>query len=213
MKVLIADDHKIVRQGLVLLLKSDPKIEKVFEASGGKDAVKMAAELKPDVCIMDLHMPDMNGADATREILAKNPKIRVIALTTDSDKRFIKEVFKAGASGYLLKDCAVDELVHAIHSVMSGRTYLSSTVSNLIIEGYASDSTANKQAVSTPLTARETEVLKLIAEGLSSKEIAAKLNMSVRTVETHRHAISEKLNLRSIAELTKYALKMGLISH
>jgi two-component system, NarL family, response regulator NreC len=213
MKVLIADDHKIVRQGLVLLLKSDPKIEKVFEANGGNEAVKMAAELKPDVRIMDLHMPDMNGADATRAILAKNPKIRVIALTTDSDKRFIKEVFKAGASGYLLKDCAVEELVQAIHSVMSGRTYLSSTVSNLIIEGYAADITANKQAVSTPLTARETEVLKLIAEGLSSKEIAAKLNMSTRTVETHRHAISEKLNLRSIAELTKYALKMGLISH
>jgi two-component system response regulator NreC len=212
MKVLITDDHKIVRQGLMLLLKKESKIEKIFEADGGNEAVKMAAEHKPDVVIMDLHMPDLNGADATRAILAKNPKIKVIALTTDSDKRFIKQVFKAGASGYLLKDCAVEELVQAINAVMSGRTYLSSTVSSIILEGYADESNAALAKVPNALTPRETEVLKYVAEGLSSKEIAVKLNMSIRTVETHRHMIGEKLNLRTIADLTKYALKIGLIS-
>jgi DNA-binding NarL/FixJ family response regulator len=161
---------------------------------------------------MDLHMPDMNGTDATRAILEKNPKIKIIALTTDSDKRFIKQAFRAGASGYLLKDCALEELVQAIHTVRSGKRYLSATVSEIIVDGIASDSSGESKAVETPLTPRETEVLKLVAEGLSTKEIAVRLNMSTRTVESHRHAISEKLNLHSIAEMTRYAIKNNLIS-
>jgi two-component system response regulator NreC len=212
MKVLIADDHKIVRQGLVSLLKNEAEFDKVYEADGGISAVKMAADLKPDVVVMDVHMPDMTGPDATRAILAKNPKIHVIALTTDSDKRFIKLAFQAGASGYLLKDCALEELVQAIRTVKSGKRYLSATVSNIIIEGYADESSASAAAVKSPLTPRETEVLKLVAEGLSTKEIAVRLNMSSRTVETHRHAISEKLDLHSIAELTRHAIKINLIT-
>jgi len=213
MKILIADDHRIVRQGLVSLLKSEGTIDKVYEADGGVAAVKMAADLKPDVVVMDVHMPDMSGPEATKAILAKNPKIRVIALTTECDKRFIKQAFQAGASGYLLKDCALEELVQAIHTVRSGKRYLSATVSDIIIEGYAADeSSAKAEAVATPLTPRETEVLKLVAEGLSTKEIAQRLDMSSRTVESHRHAISEKLDLHSIAELTRYAIKNNLIT-
>jgi len=212
LRILVADDHKIVRQGLLLLLKKEPDFKEIFEADGGNAAVQLARKHKPDVIVMDLHMPDMSGAEATQAILADNPDIRVIALTSDSDKRFIKQVFKAGAAGYLLKDCAVEELVQAVRAVASGGKYLSATVSNIIIEGMASDSSAARDAVKSPLTARETEVLKAVAEGLSTKEIASKLNMSVRTVETHRHAISEKLELRSIAELTRYALRQGLIS-
>ena len=211
-KIIVADDHKIVRQGLLLLLKKEPAFKDVYEADGGKAAVQLAKSLKPDVIVMDLHMPDLNGADATRLILADNPKIRVIALTTDSDKRFIKEVFRAGACGYLLKDCAVEELVRAIRTVMDGGTYLSATVSNIIVDGYSKESSGEHSAVKIPLTTRETEVLIAVAEGLSTKEIAARLNMSARTVETHRHSISEKLSLHSIAELTRYALRQGLVS-
>ena len=210
--ILLADDHKIVRQGLLLLLKKEPDFKEIHEADGGQSAVQLARKLKPDVIVMDLHMPDLNGTDATREILAENPSIRIIALTSDSDKRFIKQIFQAGAAGYLLKDCAVEELVQAVRTVASGGKYLSATVSNIIIEGMASDSANEQTAVKSPLTTRETEVLKSVAEGLSTKEIASRLNMSVRTVETHRHAISEKLQLHSIAELTRYALKQGLIS-
>jgi DNA-binding NarL/FixJ family response regulator len=197
---------------LLLLLKKEADFKEIHEADGGQSAVQLAKKLKPDVIVMDLHMPDLNGADATREILADNPSIRIIALTSDSDKRFIKQIFQAGAAGYLLKDCAVEELVHAVRTVAAGGKYLSATVSNIIIEGIASESSAGTAAVKSPLTARETEVLKSVAEGLSTKEIASRLNMSVRTVETHRHAISEKLQLHSIAELTRYALKQGLIS-
>ena len=156
MKVLVADDHQIVRKGLVALLKSEGDFDKVYEADGGQAAIKMAAELKPDVVVMDLHMPDMLGTEATKTILAKNSKIRVIALTTDSDKRFIKQAFQAGAMGYLLKDCALEELVQAIQTVSTGKRYLSATVSNLIIDGYADESSGKIDAVKSPLTPRET---------------------------------------------------------
>jgi DNA-binding NarL/FixJ family response regulator len=211
LKIMIVDDHKIVRQGLMLLLKNEADFKEIRQADGGKAAVELAKTFKPDVIVMDLHMPDMNGAEATRLIVAENPAIRVIALTTDSDKRFIKEVFRAGAAGYLLKDCALEELVQAIRAVAAGGRYLSATVSNIVLKDYADESSSQQAAVQTPLTSRETEVLRAVAEGLSTKEIAARLNMSARTVETHRHAISEKLNLRSIAEMTRYAVRQGLI--
>jgi DNA-binding NarL/FixJ family response regulator len=212
LRILVADDHKIVRQGLLLLLKKEPEFKEVHEADGGLSAVQLAKKLKPDVIVMDLHMPDMSGAEAARAILAENPGIRIIALTSDSDKRFIKQVFQAGAVGYLLKDCAVEELVQAVRAVAAGGKYMSATVSNIVIKEMASDSSGARTAVKSPLTTRETEVLKAIAEGLSTKEIASSLKMSVRTVETHRHAVAEKLDLHSIAELTRYALRQGLIS-
>ena len=212
LKILVVDDHHIVRQGLMLLLKSQADFKEIRQADGGKAAVELAKTFKPHVIVMDLHMPDMNGAEATRKILAENPAIRVIALTTDSDKRFIKEVFRAGAAGYLLKDCALEELVQAIRAVAAGGRYLSATVSKIVLKDFAEDSSTEHAAVQTPLTSRETEVLRAVAEGLSTKEIASRLNMSVRTVETHRHAISEKLQLRSIAEMTRFALRHGIIS-
>lgn len=212
LKILVVDDHHIVRQGLILLLKSEADFKEIRQADGGKAAVELAKTFKPHVIVMDLHMPDMNGAEATRKILAENPAIRVIALTTDSDKRFIKEVFRAGAAGYLLKDCALEELVQAIRAVAAGGRYLSATVSKIVLKDFAEDSSTEHAAVQTPLTSRETEVLRAVAEGLSTKEIASRLNMSVRTVETHRHAISEKLQLRSIAEMTRFALRHGIIS-
>jgi DNA-binding NarL/FixJ family response regulator len=210
-RILIADDHKIVRQGLLLLLK-EADFKEVYEADGGASAVQLARKLKPDVIVMDLHMPDMNGIDAARAILADAPSIRIIVLTSDSDKRFMKMSFQAGAVGYLLKDCAVEELTQAIRAVATGGKYLSNTVSSIIIDRMAADISAARAAVKTPLTTRETEVLRAVAEGLTTKEIAATLTMSIRTVETHRKTISEKLGLNSIADFTRYALRLGLIS-
>lgn len=209
-RILLADDHQMIREGLRSLLSKEPGMVVVAEAADGRDAVRLAVELTPDVVIMDLSMPDLNGIDATRQIIAKTPQVKVIVLSVHADQRFVMEMLKAGASGYLLKDRAFEDLVLAIRVVLANRTYLCQEISELVVGEYVRNLKQTDSSAYSVLTAREREVLQLFAEGSSTAQIAERLNLSVKTIESHRQNIMEKLNLRSIAELTKYAIREGL---
>ena len=211
-RIILAEDHRITREGLVNLLQERSDMEVVGEAENGREAVKLASELSPDLVIMDVTMPDLNGIDATRIITSGSNNTKVIALSMYSDKQFVQGMIQAGASGYLLKDCAFEELVSAIRAVIQGDTYLSPGIAGIVVQDYLTKLTTDRSSADTVLTAREREVLQLIAEGNSTKEIAARLTVSVKTVETHRRQIMEKLGIFSIAELTKYAIREGLTS-
>ncbi|KPK29124.1 MAG: LuxR family transcriptional regulator [Nitrospira bacterium SG8_3] len=211
-RIILAEDHRITREGLVNLLKERPDMEVVGEAENGREAVRLARELSPDLVIMDVTMPDLNGIDATRIITSGSNNTKVIALSMYSDKQFVQGMIQAGASGYLLKDCAFEELVSAIQAVIQGDTYLSPGIAGIVVQDYLTKLTTDRSSADTVLTNREREVLQLIAEGNSTKEIAARLTVSVKTVETHRRQIMEKLGIFSIAELTKYAIREGLTS-
>lgn len=211
-KVIIADDHKIMRDGLRTLLAKHAGITVVGEAEDGRETVQLAKKLSPDVVIMDIAMPDLNGIEATRKIVAEHPGVKVIALSMHSDRRFVSEMLKAGASAYLLKDCAFEELVTAIQSVMKNKPYLSPGITGVVIEQYVRGRAKPGSPVFSPLSDREREVLHLMAEGKTTKEIASQLNLSIKTVETHRMNIMEKLDIHTIAELTKYAIREGLTS-
>jgi DNA-binding NarL/FixJ family response regulator len=211
-KILLADDHKITRQGLRSLLEKEPDMEVVAEAEEGRTTVRLAREHLPDVVVMDVSMPDLNGMEATRQIRAELPNVKVIALSMHSDNLFVSEMLKSGASGYLLKDCAFEELARAIHVVVNGKTYLSPAISGVVVDEYLHHLTKTESPGSKVLTDREREVLQLIAEGNSTKQVALKLHISVKTVETHRRQIMSKLNIHTIAELTKYAIRQGLTS-
>ena len=207
-RVLLADDHKILRQGLRTLLEREKDIQIVGEADNGRSSVKLSGELAPDVVVMDVAMPDLNGIDATRRITEAEPRTRVLALSMHSDGRYVKGMLQAGARGYILKDCAAEELTHAIRTVMAGQVYVSPGVTGAIVNDYVRQlSAADGPATLTP---REREVLQLLAEGGSTANIAAGLHLSVKTIETHRKHIMDKLGLRSIAELTKYAIREGI---
>ncbi len=211
-KVLLADDHKIVRDGLRTLIERELGMEVIGEAENGRKTVKLAQKFAPSIVIMDVTMPDMNGIEATRKINSCSPATKIIALSMHSDRRFVLGMLEAGASGYLLKDCAFDELANAIRHVAAGNTYLSPRIADVVVKEYLHKSTDPVSAAGSVLTAREREIIQLIAEGMSAKEIASHLNVSVKTVETHRRNIMEKLDTRSIAELTKYAVREGLVS-
>jgi DNA-binding NarL/FixJ family response regulator len=211
-KVIIADDHKIMRNGLKSMLEKQRDIEIIAEASDGRTTVDLAMKLKPDVIIMDVSMPDMNGIEATRQIIKKSPEIKVVALSMHSDKQFILEMLTAGASGYLLKDCAFHELINAIHSVASNRSYLSPEIADVMIKEYKHVISKESLSVFSLLTSRERQVLQLIAEGKTTKEIAYTLKVSTKTIETYRQQIMYKLDIHSIAGLTKYAVREGLTS-
>lgn len=211
-KILLADDHKIIREGLRSLLEKQVDMEVIAEAQDGFTAVRLVQKLLPNVVIMDIGMPEMNGIDATRQIVAETPAVKVIALSMHSDRRFVLQMLKAGASGYLLKDSAFEELITAIHTVMMGQPYLSPKVTDVVVKEYLHGLAKHETTVFTAITAREREVLQLLAEGKSTKQIASALNVSVKTVETHRQQLMEKLNIHSIAELTKYAIREGLTS-
>ena len=211
-RILLADDHKIVRDGLRTLIGKETGMEVVGEAENGRKALKMAEKIRPNVVIMDVTMPDMNGIEATRKMLTEVPGVKVIALSMHSDRRFVLGMLEAGASGYLMKDCAFDELAKAVRSVATGQTYLSPSIADVLVKGYLDKVNEKISAARSPLTEREREILQLLAEGRSSKEIAAHLGVSVKTVETHRRNMMQKLNMRSVAELTKYAIREGLIS-
>jgi len=208
-RILIADDHKIMRDGLSNLLDKEAGMEVIAEAKNGREAIRLAEQLRPDILIMDISMEDLNGMDATRQIVGKNQGTRIVALSMHADKRFVAGMFEAGAMGYLLKECAFDELLQAIRQVMSGRTYLCSMISGVVIRDYIQ---RMRKSESSPLSPREKEILQLLAEGSTTKRIADQLKVSVKTVETHRQHIMDKLNIFSIAELTKYALKEGITS-
>ena len=207
-RVILADDHKILREGLRTLLEQEKDIHVVGEADNGRSSVKLTGELAPDVVIMDVAMPDLNGIDATRRITVAQPQARVLALSMHSDGRYVKGMLQAGARGYILKDCAAEELTHAIRTVMAGQIYVSPGVTGAIVNDYVRQLSSTD--VPATLTHREREVLQLLAEGGSTANIAIELHLSVKTIETHRKRIMDKLGLRSIAELTKYAIREGI---
>ncbi|HPQ69116.1 MAG TPA: response regulator transcription factor [bacterium] len=211
-RVLLADDHQIIREGLRSLLTDQKDIEVVAEADTGRSALNYVEKMRPDVILMDIAMPDINGIEATRQIKAANPEIRILALSMHSDQRFVGDMLRAGATGYLLKDCAGAELVQAIRTVYAGKVYLSPSIAGIVTEGFINPASAVGVDARQVLTVRELEVVQLLAEGLSTKEVAFKLNVSIKTVETHRKNIFDKLSLSSIAELTKYAIREGLTS-
>jgi len=210
-KALIVDDHKIMREGLRSLLEKSGRFECVGEADDGYQAVRMARELKPDVIIMDISMPNLNGIEATRQIKAENPEIEVIVLSMHATRTYVLQVLQAGASAYLLKDSAFEELSTALLAISRGGMYLSPAITKTAaLANLKAGSYAAGGAQAENLTKRELEVLQLIAEGKSTKDIASKLSLSVKTVETHRKQIMDKLEIRSIAGLTKYCIREGL---
>ena len=211
-KILIVDDHTIVRQGLRALLEAQEGFIVVGEAENGREAVKKAQELSPDVVIMDIAMPILNGLEATRQIKRVLPDSKVVALTMYNDEEYVFQILKAGASGYLIKETATNELINAINSVRAGNPFFSPQISRKIMESYLKEDEEKKvRGESDKLTNREKEVLQLIAEGYTNNEIANLMNISVKTVETHRAHIMSKLDIHDVAGLIKYAIRKGLV--
>ena len=208
-QILIVDDHKLMREGLSSLLGQQPDIQVVAHAVNGREAVQLSERHSPDVVVMDVSMPDLNGIDATRQILSRRPKTKVIALSMHSDRQFIAEMFRAGACGYLLKDSAFEDLASAIRTVAKNHTFIAPRISGFSFEEYTPAQTGTP-LVSPRLTDREREVLQLLAEGKGTKEIAAQLGLSAKTIETHRQHLMDKLEIYSVAELTKFAIREGL---
>ncbi len=213
-KVLLAEDHTIVRKGIRSLLDDDKDIEVVDEAEDGREAIEKAEKLQPDVVVMDITMPGLNGLEATRQIKKHFPEIKVLILSMHANEEYIFQTLRAGASGYLIKKAAPRDLILAIQAAKRGESFLSPSISRTVIEEYIkkAEKTNEEEGPFERLTDREREVLQLIAEGYSNREIADKLYISTKTVETHRSHLMEKLNINNVADLTKYAIRKGLIS-
>ncbi len=212
-KVLLVEDHTIVRKGILSLLDNESEIEVIGEAEDGREAVQKVAQLSPDVVLMDNSMPGLNGLEATRQIKKQFSRVKVLILTMHTNEQYVKQFLQAGASGYLIKQTAPMELVAAIHAVYRGDFFLSPSISKTIIEGYIQQmGTIDRENSYDRLTDREHEVLQLVAEGFSSKEVAEQLHISVKTVGVHRTNLMEKLNVHNLAELIKYAIRRGVIS-
>jgi DNA-binding NarL/FixJ family response regulator len=210
-EILLADDHRITREGVRRMLNDQPDFRVLAETGTGRAAVELAAELSPDVVVMDVTMPELNGVEATRQIRAASPSVRVLALSMHVERQFVTAMLAAGAGGYVLKDCPFEELVRAIREVAAGTTYLSPKVQDVLLKGYVgADNPAKRYGES--LSPREREVLQLVAEGRNTKEIANRLHLSPKTVETHRRQAMAKLNVSSVAELTHYAIREGMTS-
>lgn len=209
-RIILAEDHIIMREGLSSLLFAYPDITVVGEAENGRETVKLTRKYRPDVVIMDVSMPDLNGIDATTQIMQMENPPKVIALSMHSDKRFVEKMLAAGASAYLLKNCATKEFVHAIREVIAGRIYLSPGITGIVVKGFLKNLADNKNPGDVDLTMREKEIVQLISEGWDTKNIAVELHVSPKTVETHRRRIMEKLNINGVAKLTRYAIREGL---
>jgi two-component system, NarL family, response regulator NreC len=211
-RVLIADDHGIVRQGLRALLEKSPDVSVVGEASDGREAVRLAGELRPNIVVMDIAMPMLNGVDATSQILSRDPEIKVIILSMHSDESYILRALSAGAKGYLLKDSAEGDILPAVQTVAKGRPYFSPVIASTLLDEYLQTMKKNKVRDSYDLlTEREKEVLQLLAEGKSNKEVASVLNLSPYTVDSHRTSLMQKLNLHNTAEIVLYAVRKNII--
>ena len=210
-KVLIADDHQLFREGLVNLLSQSSEIEIIGQAEDGKDALKKARKLLPDIILMDIGMPELNGVEATGILSKELPEIRVIALSMHSDKQYIKGILEAGAFGYLFKNCTYNQLIEAIKTVYAGKKYLSDKITEVLIEDYLGKEPEPMKELKA-LSKRENEVLKLLAEGKSIREISEMLFVSIKTIGTHKQNILDKLELKTTTDLVKYSLKKGIIS-
>jgi DNA-binding NarL/FixJ family response regulator len=209
---LIVDDHTLVRQGLCSLIATNPEVEVVGEASNGQDAIKLAGTLMPELILMDLSMPGINGTESTKEIKRRYPKVKVLVLTVHAAEEYIKEALKAGADGYILKHASETELRLAIKSVLNGKTYLSPDVAEQVVNSYlVGGNSPNPGSVWDSITLREREVLKLIAEGHPNKFIATYLCVSLKTIEKHRSNLMKKLDMHNAASLTSFAIKKGLL--
>src|SRR3954465_4521877 len=208
-KILIADDHAVVAEGLKHLIEAQSELEVVATVPDGREAVRVAKEMQPDVVLMDLSMPELNGADATRAILERDPKCRVIVLSMYAEREYVRRALKAGAAGYVVKRAAAKEVVEAIRAVHAGQRYLSPRVADVVIDDYAGD---GKSDLLEKLSAREREVLQLLAEGCTGAEIAQRPVLSQKTVETYRARLVEKLGIRDVAGLVKFAIQRGLVS-
>jgi DNA-binding NarL/FixJ family response regulator len=209
-RILIADDHDIVRRGLRALVQEQPSWQIVAEAQDGRSAVVKAQELKPDIAILDIGMPSLNGLDATKQIVKLNPDIKVLILTMHDSDRLIQDVLNAGARGYLMKSDASRDLVTAIRALLLGQTFFTQKVAQIVLDGFTGKRPITAEGDSQQLTAKEREIVQLLAEGKSSKEVADVLNVSTKTVETHRTNIMRKLGCHSVTEVVRYAIRNHL---
>jgi two-component system response regulator NreC len=209
LRIFLADDHAVVREGLKSLVNARPDMEVIGEAADGRMAWEQARECQPDIVVMDLSMPQLNGAQATARLKQACPQVKVLALTVHADKGYVQQLFQAGASGYVLKLTAAEELIHAIRIVAAGGVYLDPTVARKIVSDYTRQPASGDALQGSHLSERETEVLCLTAKGYSNKEIAAQLDLSVKTVETYKARLMEKLELRSRVDIVRYALRQG----
>jgi two-component system response regulator NreC len=212
MNILIADDHGVMREGLKILIENQPGMKVVGEAEDGQKVVELAKQLSPDIIVMDISMPNLNGVEAARLILGENPHIRIIALSVHSDKHFVTEMLKAGASGYVLKSSLFDEVLRAIQTVSDGDYYLSPRITDVVVDDYKYYMAILNKSSEIRLTTRERQVVQLLTEGKSTKQIALRLHVSPKTVDSNRREVMNKLGIFSVAELTKYAIREGLTS-
>jgi DNA-binding NarL/FixJ family response regulator len=213
LRIVVADDHEVVRRGLCALLRNQPEWEVCGEAGDGREAVEKVLTLKPDVVILDIGMPNLNGLEATRQIMKTNPRIKVLVLTLHDSDQVVQEVLNAGARGFLLKTDAARDLVAAVEALRRGKTYFTPKVAAMVLDGYLrrENGTAPQPPARSRLTAREREVVQLLAEGKSSKEVAVVLGLSVKTAETHRSNIMRKLELHSVSDLVLYAVRNNIV--
>jgi len=212
MNILVADDHGVMREGLKVLIDNQPGMKVVGEAEDGRGVMELAKQLLPDIIVMDIAMPNLNGVEATRLILEENPNIRIIALSVHSDKHFVTEMLKAGASGYVLKSCLFDEVLRAIETVWGGDYYLSPKITDVVVDDYKYYMATLNKSSEIRLTPRERQVIQLLTEGKSIKQIALSLHVSPKTVDSNRRDVMNKLGIFSVAELTKFAIREGLTS-
>jgi len=205
-KVLLVDDHAILRDGLRLLIESQLDMEVVGEAENGQTAIDNALKLRPDVIIMDVAMPDMNGIEASSQILAEMPDVKILALSMHSDREYVMDMIKVGVSGYMEKECVADELIRAIHTVAANETYLTPKIATIVVAEHVDDHSLNA------LTDKEIKVLRLLADGSSTRTISDQFDVNIKTIEAHRRRIMQKLQIDNFAELLKYAIRNGLTS-
>ena len=211
LRILIADDHEVARQGIRALLESHPGWEVCAEAKDGREAVELANNSKPDIALLDIGMPNLNGLDAARQILAMSPAIRILILTMHDAEQVVREVLAAGARGFVLKSDAARDLVAAVDALQHRRTFFTTRVTQMVLNGYLHQEKEGQPSVKAVLTPREREVIQLLAEGKTSKEVAVALKLSVKTEETHRTNLMRKLDLHSVADLTLYAIRNGIV--